>query len=181
MRIVDLAFYDKYLARNLYLLKFDKLNFDKKNYFIPSFNCLNLIFFIQNITNFEALCTSNYFYLINYFFGCNGSVYHYQTQFHLGLWYYSFQIKATLKKNNRYFILYFLINDICPQIGKDYYISYNKNQLSFTMYDLNMFVDWNSSVGLFNLEHNLDFNFIFNGGNFYNGLQLLSIFKFNKI
>jgi hypothetical protein len=49
------------------------------------------------------------------------------------------------------------------------------------MFDLNIFLDWNNSIGLFYLDHNLNFIFVFHGGYFYTSSQLLSMFKLDLL
>jgi hypothetical protein len=181
MRRVDLSFFNKNLVSNLYLIKCVNLNLVYKSYCIPSLTSLHLVFFINNLTDFDHLCSSNYIYLFKYFFRSKASVCQYTSKFHLGVWYYSFQIRAYLLNFKIFFTLYFLLNDIMPKIGKDFSVKIWKNRYMLTIFDLNIFLDWNTSIGLFYLDHNLNFIFVFNGGYFYSSAQLLSMFKIDLI
>ena len=179
MRIVDVNFYNKYIVRYLFLWKCIQLLIN--NWSIPKLNCLHLIFTILHALHPDEIYTSNYFYLLKYFFWCEASICNFYTQYHLGTWYYSYQIKAHLQTFKCYFVLYFFFNDLLPKLGKDYEVQFLKNQFIFLIKDLNTFLDWNSSVGLFNLQHDLELKFTFGGGNKYDCNQLLKFFKWNCI
>ncbi len=85
MRRVDLTFFNKNLVRTLYLFKCAHLNLSQKSYCIPSLTSLHLVFFINNLTDFDHLCSSNYIYLLKYFFRSKASVCQYISKFHLGV------------------------------------------------------------------------------------------------
>jgi hypothetical protein len=85
MKRVDLVFFNKNVVRNLYLGKLSNLPLIRKSYCIPSLASLHLVFFINNLTDFDHLCSSNYIYLFKYFFRSKASVCQYRSKFHLGV------------------------------------------------------------------------------------------------
>ena len=112
-----------------------------KSYCLPILKCLHLIFDITDITDIDYLGSSNYFYLLRYFFRTNGSICQYVSKFNLGIWYYSFKIRACLRTFQMFFALNFLVNDIIPKIGKEYLVKNSRNMYIFTILDLNIFLD----------------------------------------
>jgi hypothetical protein len=84
-RNVDLTFFNKNIVRNLYLFKLANLNLIQKSYCIPALSSLHLVFFLNNLTDFDDLSSSNYMYLLKYFFRSKASICQYTSQFHLGV------------------------------------------------------------------------------------------------
>ena len=140
-RTVDLYFFNQNVVRNLYFFKLIHLNLMDKSYCLPILKCLHLIFDITDITDIDYLGSSNYFYLLRYFFRTNGSICQYVSKFNLGIWYYSFKIRACLRTFQMFFALNFLVNDIIPKIGKEYLVKNSRNMYIFTILDLNIFLD----------------------------------------
>jgi hypothetical protein len=180
MRFVDAYFFEKNTIRYFFLLKYNYLNFSHYNLGLPFLKKLYLNFNIIDAQDVDSLFSSNYAYLLRYFFGCKAFVLNYKSRYHLGVWYYSFQIRSLAPKNYYPFILYMISNDIIPKIGYDFEVKSYKNLCYLVLKDLNIFLDWNSSVGLFNLRHNLEFDFIFNLKN-YKCTNILNFYKIDII
>jgi len=100
---------------------------------------------------------------------------------HLNINYYSFFIQYNFYGKKIYYILYFFLNDVYSMLNKTYILlNFNENFFEFTVNDMNFFVEKRSSLGFFNLKHNINFKFISTTMLNINNVESLNLFYLFK-
>lgn len=126
---------------------------------------LNVFFFLKSIEDMDHLCVSNYFYFFKFFFGRIGFFSNYSYIFSLNIEYHSFIVQLNCYKKYIYHPLLFLMNDINSKLKASTYTkTVLNNKLTYTVNDMNFFTDKKTTIGFFNLIHNVNFNVVCEGG-----------------
>jgi hypothetical protein len=177
MKEADFCFYYKNIMRRLIVNKLFIINLN--SLFIPKLCKIFLFFVIKNLDILDDARTFNYFYLIKFFFGKKCFFAQYVTKFSLNVLYHSFVVQAVFVKNDMYFCLFFLLNDVIPFLSKkNILISKSARAITYSILDMNIFMDKKTNLGLFTLKDCINFKFILAKFNFYtNKGFLFNLFK----
>jgi hypothetical protein len=175
MKIFNYYFHYKYVVRFLLLQKLGI--FFKNTYNFPKIFQLKNYFVIKDLVDFENLKSSNYFFFFKYFFGKKAFFVNYKTRFSLNVLYHSFNIQLIIAKKDLYIFINFLFNDILPFCNKRYIIFNSKNNISFRILDMNIFLEKKTHVGFFFLKESLNMKFYFYGLKLEKK-KLFNMFKF---
>lgn len=177
----DFFFYSKNIGRYLFFLKYSANKFCFTN--IKEIDKVFLFFNLHNLTDINYNGVLSYFFFFKYYFGIIPYFNNYKHEFKLNVHYYNFSIEYILKNKQKYFSIYFFLNDIYYIINK-LYISHNKsiNYWEYVIKDMNFFLEKKNSLGFFNLKYPLYFQvWIKNNDKFkLNNSNLFSFFKFIK-
>jgi hypothetical protein len=175
----DLYFFYKYIGRYILYLKYSKFIYNFKN--LSKLNNLIVYFNVNNITDINTNSLMNYFYFFKYYFSVVPYFSNYVHNFHLNINYYSFFIQYNFYGKKIYYILYFFLNDVYSMLNKTYILlNFNENFFEFTVNDMNFFVEKRSSLGFFNLKHNINFKFISTTMLDINNVESLNLFYLFK-
>jgi len=154
----DLHFIYKYNIRYIIMNKLGSI----KNYIkIPYINKLIFLINIKNIENMDERQIYNYFYLFKFFLGRKSYIIKNKKIYHLGKWYYSFNVQIIINNKDLYYLLYYIYNNILYEIDKSliklnftnrkkikgvYNIFYLINE------DNSIYNEYKTNYGLFNLK-----------------------------
>jgi hypothetical protein len=175
MKICHYYFHYKNILRFLLL---EKLGIISKNtYTFPKISILKNYFVIKDLVDFENLKSSNYFFFLKYYFGKKAFFLNYNTRFSLNVLYHSFYIQLIIAKKDLYIFINFLFNDILPFCNKRYIIFNSKNDISFKILDMNIFLEKKTHVGFFNLKESLNMKFFCYGSEIEKN-KLYNLLKF---
>jgi hypothetical protein len=175
MKICNYYFHYKNILRFLLL---EKLGIISKNtYTFPKISILKNYFVIKDLVDFENLKSSNYFFFFKYYFGKKAFFLNYNTRFSLNVLYHSFYIQLIIAKKDLYIFINFLFNDILPFCNKRYIIFNSKNDISFKILDMNIFLEKKTHVGFFFLKEPFNMKFCFLGLQFEKQ-KLFNLLKF---
>ena len=140
----------------------------KSNYTIPMLNKLNIYFAVRKLENRDHPKIYNYLFLFRFFFGLSGYITNYNSIFILNKTYYSFDVAAGISKKNNYYLIYYLAYELLPAaVTITNYIKntkHNKKSLVLTLWDMNLFTEKKTSLGLFDLVDPINYQFILNTG-----------------
>lgn len=175
MKTFDYYFHYKYVLRFLLIQKCG-LNY-KNIYLIPKLYKLNTFFVIKNLIEFDDLRCSNYYFFFKHFFGRKANFVNYNSKFSLNVLYHSFNIQLIIVKQDIYFFINFLFNDILPYCQQRYNVLRFKNYITYVILDMNIFLEKKTHIGFFNLKNSLNMQFFCNG-NKLEKLKLLILLKF---
>jgi len=175
MRQIDLYFHYKNVGRFLLIQKLEYLNNLNLN-LIPCLKKKMLYFELVNIQIANDIRMSNYFYLLNFFFGKKAFFAKFDKIFRLNIWYFSFLILIYLRKYAAYFPIYFFFNDVYPYISKHFLeIELYNTSILFRILDMTLFLEKKTNVGFFNLKDPFCFRF------FHNNIDRVLLFKVLKL
>lgn len=159
MRQLDFKFHHKYVLRFLLLQKLGYKYIHPYN--IPNLSKIKMYFSVKDLVDFDHIKGSNYYFFFKYFFGKKASFVNYTSSFSLNVLYHSFEIQLIFRKHDIYLCFDFLFNDILPFCNNQYafFNARQKHYVSYTIYDMNIFLERKTHVGFFNLKDNLSFKF----------------------
>lgn len=173
---VDCNFTYRYTLRSILMHRY----FYFKNFFeLPTLNSLLIYFSINEVEQLEDPRTFNYFYLIRFFFGRKSFFTKFSSFFSHNKNYYSFNVQIFLNKNDLFFPLFFLSNDLLA-LTSSKFINYFFTPTRFDIFvlrffDMNLFLEKKTNAGLYNLLNNLNYKFFFECSNYeINELFLIS-------
>ena len=177
--MLDLYFFYKYIGRYILFLNYSTILYSFKN--LTKLNQLIVYFDINNITDLNLSSLMNYFYFFRYYFSVIPYFTNYSHKFHLNVNYYSFFIQYNFSNKNKYYILYFFLNDIYSMLNKNYIdLELNSNYFEYTINDMNFFIEKKNSVGFFNLKHSIKFKIISSTLLNFSQVELLNLFYLFK-
>jgi hypothetical protein len=107
----DIGFHYSNVVRVQLILKNIKI---KSNYAVPILNKLNIYFAVRKLENRDHPKIYNYLFLFRFFFGLSGYITNYNSIFILNKTYYSFDVAASISKNNNYYLMYYLAYELLP-------------------------------------------------------------------
>jgi hypothetical protein len=173
---VDFFFSYKYVLRFVLIQQY---GFFFNTFQIPFLKNLLIFFSINDLEDLDDARSFNYFYLFKFFFGNKSFFTRFRSFFSLGKTYYSFNIQSFFSGRFCFFPLFFLINDLLALTNSNHYkIFYLAfDSVSFSFFDLNLFLEKKTNVGLFSLRDCLNFRFIFSCSDFVVRDLLLHLFK----
>lgn len=160
---LDFLFHYRYNLRNLLILKFNKLN---NSFMLPRLSKIILFFVIRKLDLLDQPKIYNYFYLVRFFFGKRAFINKYNSYFSLGKTYYNFDIVSIFTNIDMYPAIYFFVNDVQPfvnlKLARNYYFRSN-SFFSLLFWDLNVFTEKKTNIGLYDLCDPLQFKIYFTG------------------
>jgi len=153
----DLQFTYKYNIRHILI---NKLGHIKNEMNIPFIKKLIFLINIRNIENVDERQIYNYFYLFKFFLGRKTYITKNKKIYHLGKWYYSFNIQIIINNKDIYSLLYYLYNNIINEIDKSLIKSLFINKKIENKYiifsiineDNSIYNEYKTNYGLFNLK-----------------------------
>lgn len=153
----DLQFTYKYNIRHILI---NKLGYIKNEMNIPFIKKLIFLINIRNIENVDERQIYNYFYLFKFFLGRKTYITKNKKIYHLGKWYYSFNIQIIINNKDIYSLLYYLYNNIINEIDKSLIKSLFINKKIENKYivfsiineDNSIYNEYKTNYGLFNLK-----------------------------
>jgi hypothetical protein len=153
----DLQFTYKYNIRHVLI---NKLGYIKNEINIPFIKKLIFLINIRNIENVDERQIYNYFYLFKFFLGRKTYITKNKKVYHLGKWYYSFNIQIIINNKDIYSLLYYLYNNIINEIDKSlikYLIINKKIENKYIVFSLinednSIYNEYKTNYGLFNLK-----------------------------
>lgn len=152
--------------------------------YIPCIEGLYLFFSLKNATVLDNSQNFNFFYFFKFFFGRNAYITNFQSTFSFGETFHSYNVELFLKKNDLYFFLFYLSNDIFFLLDKDSifinrnFFFNNYNNLFLSIKDLSIFSEIKTNIGLFDLKSPLNIKFIFSGFDSISNKILFNNLKF---
>lgn len=164
INIFDIQFTYKNTIRNILINNF---GFFENTFEIPEIARISALIKIRHLEMLDDPKIFNYFYLFKFFFGVKPYYSKIASTFNLGTTRYYFDIKYIFNKEQNYFMLSFLINDILGSTNiRNYkiqeinmYNKYSYNVLSIDFFDMNSFLEKKTNPGLYNLIDFLTFIF----------------------
>ena len=153
----DLQFTYKYNIRHILI---NKLGHIKNEMNIPFIKKLIFLINIRNIENVDERQIYNYFYLFKFFLGRKTYITKNKKIYHLGKWYYSFNIQIIINNKDIYSLLYYLYNNIINEIDKSLIKSLFINKKIENKYiifsiineDNSIYNEYKTNYGLFYLK-----------------------------
>ena len=153
----DLLFIYKNNLRYIYIYKCNDLI---NTYDIPNLKKLIILIPIKNIENIDERQIYNYFYLFKFFLGRKTYITKNKKIYHLGKWYYSFNIQIIINNKDIYSLLYYLYNNIINEIDKSLIKSLFINKKIENKYiifsiineDNSIYNEYKTNYGLFYLK-----------------------------
>lgn len=161
----DLHFNYKYNLRHIFV---NKLGNIKNHIKIPFIKKLIFLINIKNIENIDERQIYNYFYLFKFFLGRKAYVNKNKKVYHLGKWYYSFNIQIIINNKDMYWLLYYIYNNILYEIDKSLlkleFINKKKIEKIYTIFylineDNSIYNEYKTNYGLFYLKSPIKINF----------------------
>ena len=154
----DLQFTYKYNIRHILI---NKLGHIKNEMNIPFIKKLIFLINIRNIENVDERQIYNYFYLFKFFLGRKTYITKNKKIYHLGKWYYSFNIQIIINNKDIYSLLYYLYNNIINEIDKSLIKSLFINKKIENKYiifsiineDNSIYNEYKTNYGLFYLKY----------------------------
>lgn len=150
---------------------------------IPKIN-KNIFYFCLNyIDDIDTVSIYNYFYLFRFFFGKKAFFTKEKVLFSLRKYYYTFKICILFEKKEVYFPISIYINEFQNLLLDEFVGSFSYSPLSSSfvirIFDMTLFMEKKTNLGLFHLQHCLNLKFFLVGGSFNDKLNLLRCFKLN--
>ena len=178
--LVDYNFNYNHILRFMLIHKNSNIT---NSYIVPKIDKIILYFCLNYIENLDEAFIYNYFYLFRYFFGRRAFFTKSKVLFSLRKYYYTFDIKVLFTKKEVFFPIAVFLNEFQNILLPEYvgYFSYSPLSSTFVirLFDLTLFMEKKTNLGLFNLSHCLNFKFFIVGGSFFNHISLLKAFKLN--
>jgi len=175
---VDYFFNYKFAIRFCIL---HKLGLISNNFSIPFVEKIVLYFSLKDLETLDDARIYNYSYFFRFFLGQRSFFSGYKSFFNLGKTTFSVKVQLILSKSDIFGSLLFFSNDVFSFMDLSYVsakFSKKKNNLylfSYTIKDMNIFVEKKTNVGLFNLKDPLDLRvFVFSADNLSPNLLLQS-------
>jgi hypothetical protein len=176
--MLDYHFHYKNVGRFILFLKQSTHFFHVTN--ILEFSKLILFFDVNNISDLSNTSILSHIFFFKYYFGVIPFYTNYFYKFKLNVHYYSFFIQYNFFKKNIYYPLYFFFNDIYYMINKSNIIIIKEfNFWSFSIKDMNFFIEKKNTLGFFNLKHKLTFKICWIKIEQLNIDNLFYLFKYN--
>ena len=174
----DFSFSYKHTLRFLLI---HKCGYFFNSFELPKLNYTYLFFTLNDIVDLDDVSSFNYFYLIKFFFGKKSYFTNTTSIFHLGVTYYYFKVFCFFFKNSKFYTLAFFSNDLLPLSSsfhvKQSIIDLHKGLFIFKFFDLNLFLEKKTNVGLYNLNHNLNLKFKFSCIDINSSIYFFDFFK----
>lgn len=150
---------------------------------IPKIN-KNIYFFCLNyLDNLDDVCIYNYFYLFRFFFGKKAFFTKERVLFSLRKYYYTFEIRIIFDKKDIFYPIAIYLNEFQNLLLDEFVANFSYSPLSYSfvirLFDLTLFMEKKTNLGLFHLRHCLNLKFFLVGGSFNDNLSLLKCFKLN--
>ena len=154
----DLHYNYKY---NLRYILINKLGNIKNNIEVPFIKKLIFLINIKNIENIDERQIYNYFYLFKFFLGKKAYISKNKKVYHLGKWYYSFNIQIIINNKDMYCLLLYIYNNILFEIDKSLlkleFIKNKNIEKIYTIFylineDNSIYNEYKTNYGLFNLK-----------------------------
>lgn len=174
----DLFFSYKHTLRFLLI---HKCGYFSNTFQLPNIKYLYLYFTLNDITDIDDVSSFNYFYLFKFFFGRKAFFSKVVSVFHLGITYFYFNVFCFFYKNICFYILSFFSNELLAH-SSNFHIRKSIPNLAnglfiFKFFDLNLFLEKKTNVGLYNLNHNLNLKFVFTCSDIYSCSFFFDFFK----
>lgn len=150
---------------------------------IPKIN-KNIYFFCLNyLDNLDDVSIYNYFYLFRFFFGKKAFFTKERILFSLRKYYYTFEIRIIFSKKDIFYPIAVYLNEFQNLLLDEFVANFAYSPLSYSfvirLFDLTLFMEKKTNLGLFHLRHCLNLKFFLVGGSFNDNLCLLKCFKLN--
>lgn len=166
---VDYFFIYKHLVRFLLV---HKTNVLVNSFQLPCLESLVIFIRLQNVIYMEDSYFFNYIYLFRFFYGNRSFFSRYKAFFSLGYTYHSFTIQSFFSGRFAFFPLFFIINDVLSITSSHnyHYFFYSPGVFFLQFFDMNLFLEKKTNVGLFNLRGFVNYKMFFSIRNyrFYN-------------
>jgi len=177
---VDYFFVYKHLLRFILL---HKTNSFRNTFAVPSLKSLVLFVSLANVEYLEDSYFFNFIYLFRFFYGNRSFFSKFKTSYSLGRTYHSFTIQSFFFKRQCFFPIFFLINDVLAVTSKFNYHFFFKNSNVFMVqfFDMNLFLEKKTNIGLFNLSSFLNYKLFFSLRNFRFYKLFLDCWKFYAV
>lgn len=151
---------------------------------IPVVQSLIIFFNIRDLEDLDDTCIYNYFYLVRFFFGKKCYFKKYSYFFNLGRYFYSFTVQTCFNVREVYFPIFFFVNDLLMFTSKSNFkvlhqFTLNKNIFIIPFFDMNLFLEKKTNLGLYNLKNYINFKFFIKGGDFLTSTFLMDSLKLN--
>lgn len=176
----DYNFNYSYLLRFIILHKSYKIN---NSLLIPKINKSIYYFCLNYIDDIDTVSIYNYFYLFRFFFGKKAFFTKEKVLFSLRKYYYTFEIRVLFLKKDIFFPIAVYLNEFQNILLDEFVANFTYSPLSSTfvirLFDLTLFMEKKTNLGLFHLHHCLNLKFFLVGGSFNDKLNLLKCFKLN--
>lgn len=162
---VDYFFVYKHLVRFILL---HKTNAFRNTMEVPFLRSLVLFISLANVEYLEDSYFFNFIYLFRFFYGNRSFFSKFKSAFSLGRTYHSFTIQSFFFKRYSFFPILFLVNDVLALTSRFNYHFFFKDPGVFLLqfFDMNLFLEKKTNVGLFNLSGVLHYKFFFSLRNF---------------
>lgn len=178
----DLFFSYKNVLRFLLI---HKCGYFENTYQLPIVKHLYVYFSLDDIVDFDDVTSFNYFYLFKFFFGRKAFFSRVRSIFHLGVTYYYFSVFSFFFDCYSYFILGFFVNDLLVFSNTLHLTSsvpsLSTGIFSFKFFDLNLFLEKKTNVGLYNLRNSLNLRFKFSCNDLNSCFFFFDFFKLSNI
>jgi hypothetical protein len=175
---LDLQFSYKNVFR---FLSIHKCNFFSNSLQLPHLDYIYIYFSIFNNVDLDDVSSFNYFYLFKFFFGRKSFFSKITSRFHLGVTYFYFSIFSFFFNGFSFFGLCFFINDLLGKSSSNFsshsIISLGLNFFVFRFFDMNLFLEKKTNMGLFNLNHGMNLKLAFSCNDFFSCFFFLDFFK----
>ena len=154
----DLHFNYKYNLRYILINKLGNLDSSFK---IPYIKKLIFLINIKNIENIDERQIYNYFYLFKFFLGRKSYISKNKKIYHLGKWYYSFNIQIIINNKDMFLLFYYIYNNILYEIDKSLikleFINKKKIENIYNIFyivneDNSIYNEYKTNFGLFYLK-----------------------------
>jgi len=168
----DLIFYNKISITNILWLKNIYIYNEYKQ---PEIKYLLIYVLIRKLDLLDNSKIFNCFYLFRYFFGHKAYIISYKSTYLLGKTFVDFDIGLQLKNNKIYFPLHVYTYELQPvlnlSVARDYFI--NNKKINIVLWDVNIFTEKKTNVGLFNLVDPLHFSIAINWSKNYKVTKII--------
>ena len=154
----DSFFFYHFIMRKIWFLKFPAIF---NIFFLPFMTWFSIFFPIRKLELLEHPKIFNYVYFFRFFLGRYAFITSYNSFFHLGLHWYSFDSGISFSHINTIYIpLFFIIYEVQPFLNLQLTTSFafsSAKHFTLKLLDLNIFTEKKTNAGLFYL---LDFLYL---------------------
>jgi hypothetical protein len=176
---VDYFFSYKYVLRHILINQLGEVS---NTYRLPLLHEVKVFFLVRGLEFLSHPRAFNYLYLSYFFLGAIPFLQEFNSTFDFGRSFHDYKITCSFVKNC-YSIIFFLTNELLYVTNKNNYSIYDnyfsKGFQSFCLsyFDMNLFLEKKTSIGLYNLEDYLNFRFYIKCLTGESGLMLFNLLK----
>jgi len=174
----DFFFTYKYILRFLLIHKYGLFC---NTFEVPVLNKLFIFFCISDVVDIDDACFFNYPFLFRFFFGRRAFFTKFKSIFNLGTYFFSFQIFTFFNGRSCFFPIFFFVNDLKCFSDYNTYFVYpvfnNFNYFYINFYNLNIFLEKKTNIGLYNLKHKMHFKFCLKSYDFFSSFLFFDLLK----